>query len=241
MRIKAVVAYDGSRFMGYQCQKHTTNTISSHLYHALKKVGIESKVVGSGRTDRGVHATGQVIHFDIPSYWNNLTKLQTYLNRHLAPYIKIRTLQQVDQNFHARYSAKRRAYRYILSQKPLTPFTAAYKHYHQISHTSILIEVLKLFEGEHDFRFFMKSGSDTKSSIRTIYKATLYEHKDDMVFYIEANGFLRAQIRMMVDFLLKIDQELLSLWQLKIQLEAKERFSTSLAPPSGLYLCRVIY
>ncbi len=241
MRTKAIVAYDGSRFLGFQCQKHSSNTVMGAFYRALRKVGIKSKAVGSGRTDRGVHATAQVIHFDIPPYWHDLTRLQTYLNRHLAPYIEIKKLSPTPPDFHARYSAKRRAYRYILSQKPLSPFLAAYKHYQKIADKELLARALRLFEGEHDFGMFMKTGSDTKSSVRTIYRARLYEYKDDIILYFEANGFLRAQVRMMVDFLLKIAQDELTLWQLRMQLAGKERFSTTLAPPSGLYLCRIIY
>ena len=240
MRIKAVIQYDGSRFDGFQCQKHTKNTITYKLYQALKKIGIESRVIGSGRTDKGVHATAQVVHFDVPSYWEDLLRLQTYLNRHLAPFIQIRSLQKVPDTFHARYSAKKRAYRYIVSKKELSVFEAAYKTYAPLN-IQLTRKALELFEGEHDFALFMKTGSDTKSTIRTIYTARVYEHKSDYILYFVANGFLRSQIRMMVDFLFKLSQDRLSLWQLQMQVATKERFSTSLAPPNGLYLCRVIY
>ncbi len=240
MRIKATIAYDGSRFMGFQCQKHTKETVMGHLYRAARSLGIESRIIGSGRTDRGVHATAQVVHFDVPAFWEDLDKLHVHLARKLMPFIQIRHLQMVPDDFHARYSATRRAYRYIISPKAPSPFEAAYVTHARIE-PAIVQEALKIFEGEHDFRYFMKTGSDVKSSVRTIYKARLYHHKGYDIFYFEADGFLRAQIRMMVQFLFELSLDRLALWQLKMQLEGKERFCTSLAPPNGLYLCRVVY
>lgn len=240
MRIKATIAYDGSRFMGFQCQKHTSDTVMGHLYRAAKSLGIESRIIGSGRTDRGVHATAQVVHFDVPAFWSDLERLQAHLARKLSPFIQIRRLQRVSDDFHARYSATRRAYRYIITPKAPSPFASAYVTHAHIE-PAIVQEALKIFEGEHDFRYFMKTGSDVASSVRTIYKARLYGHKDYQILYFEANGFLRAQIRMMVQFLLDLSSDRLALWQLRMQLEGKERFCTSLAPPNGLYLCRVVY
>ncbi len=240
MRIKATISYDGSKFFGFQCQKSTDKTVTSTIYQALQKLGIDSKVIGSGRTDRGVHATGQVIHFDVPPYWSDLSKLHTMLNRHLHPHIHVRKLQKVSEDFHARYSAKRRAYRYILTKKPFCVFDAAYLTYHNYDEEPIK-EAIRLFEGEHDFRYFYKSGSDTQSTVRTIYKARAYAHKEFFILYFEANGFLRAQVRMMVDFLLAIGEDKLTRYHLLEQLAGKSRYLTTLAPPNGLYLCKVIY
>ena len=240
MRVKAIIAYDGSRFNGFQSQKHTTNTIMHQLQNACKRVGISSKIVASGRTDAGVHATGQVIHFDVPKFWKDTKKLQSYLNSYLAPFITIKRVQPVDESFHARYSAKKRAYRYIVAKKPPSVFEAAYKSYFYLDSKKTQ-KALQFFIGEHDFVYFHKTGSDTKNTIRTIYKASLYERKDFFVIYIEANGFLRAQIRMIVDSLRKLSENSLSLYQLKMQIAAQKQFSTTLAPPNGLYLCRVIY
>ncbi len=240
MRVKAIVAYDGSRFNGFQSQKHTSNTIMHRLQSACKRVGISSKIVGSGRTDAGVHATAQVIHFDIPPFWEDLQKLQSYLNAHLSPFITIKSIQFVKKDFHARYSAKKRAYRYIVAKKPPSVFEAAYKSFFYLDSEKTR-KALQLFIGERDFVYFHKTGSDTKSTIRTIYKARLYEREDFYVIYIEANGFLRAQIRMIIDSLRKVSENSLHIDQLKMQIAAKEQFSTTLAPPNGLYLCRVMY
>ncbi|MRI58802.1 MAG: tRNA pseudouridine(38-40) synthase TruA [Epsilonproteobacteria bacterium] len=241
MRLKGVIAYDGSRFEGFQSQKHTSNTVVGTLHAALKRMGIETKVVGSGRTDRGVHATMQVIHFDLPPFWSDIEKLRNYLQTYCEPYIQIKRLYGVDSSFHARYSAKRRAYRYIITHKKPSPFEAAYLTYNPPLDRELLTKGLSLFVGRHDFSYFMKSGSDTKSALRTIYRAKLYEYEGKSVIYIEADGFLRAQVRMMVDFLLKIARGELSLTQLQEQLTLKKRHSTTLAPPNGLYLSKVIY
>ncbi|WP_281950670.1 tRNA pseudouridine(38-40) synthase TruA [Nitrosophilus kaiyonis] len=241
MRIKAVISYDGSRFFGFQSQKHTNKTIQGYIKRALNRVGIDSKIVASGRTDTGVHATNQVIHFDIPKHWSDLEKLKNYLNRYLFPSIKIKNLYIVNDNFHARYWAKKRAYRYLIKINEPNPFEANYITFLNHLNLNKIEEAISLFEGEHDFKYFMKTGSETKSSKRKIYKSKLYQYKDLIIFYFEANGFLRSQIRMMVDFLIKIGKNELTKYQLLEQLQCKERYSTTLAPPYGLYLCKVIY
>ena len=241
MRIKAVLAYDGSRFEGFQSQKHTHNTVVSHMQRALSRIGIDTAVIGSGRTDKGVHATQQVIHFEAPSHWQDLQKMRYYLNLSLQPFITIKSLQKVDATFHARFSAKRRSYRYIFSLNKPSVFQSAYVTYIQNIDFSMVAKGLKLFEGEHDFIFFMKTGSDTKSTIRRVTKTGLYTYGSFVVVTIEANGFLRAQVRMIMDALIKLAKKELTIQQLSLQLEAKERFTTTLAPPSGLYLSHVIY
>jgi len=240
MRIKAVIAYDGSRFAGFQIQKHTQNTVMHTITSALRSLGVHSHVVGSGRTDRGVHATAQVIHFDLPEFWGDIERFAQVFDSRLQPYVRLRRLAVAAPDFHARYSARRRAYRYLISHKPLSPFAAAYATYARFD-KALLDQALKLFVGRHDFVYFMKTGSDTKSSVRTIYKAVRYEHEDLSVLYFEGDGFLRGQIRLIVDALLKVATNSLTLTQLARQIEAKERYTTTLAPPNGLYLCRIVY
>jgi tRNA pseudouridine38-40 synthase len=240
MRAKAVIAYDGSKFYGFQSQKSTERTVVGALRKALGTLGINSEVVGAGRTDRGVHATAQVVHFDLPGYWSDLSRLRHYLNATLHPAIHIRRLHFVPEVFHARYCAKRRGYRYILSTKEFSPFMAHYVTYTHFDPKKIT-RAVHILQGYHDFRFFLKRGSDTKSTIRTIYRATSYRHKDFFVLYFEADGFLRAQVRMMVDFLLAIGRGEASEAELLEQLRGITRHRTTLAPPQGLYLCRVVY
>ncbi len=240
MRIKALIAYDGSRFEGFQSQKHTANTVMGKLQRALKNLGVGSKIVGSGRTDRGVHATAQVIHFDLPPFWE-FERFGNYFQKNLGPFIKVRHLSPALPHFHARFDAKSRAYRYILSPTLPSPFEAAYLCYEPNLNKELITQALKLFEGRHDFAYFMKTGSNTKSSVRTIFRTATYERQGRFVLYIEGDAFLRAQVRMMVEFLLKISRSELTIGQLKEQLSKKARYSTTLAPPGGLYLCRVVY
>ncbi len=241
MRIKVTLSYDGSRFDGFQSQKHTKNTVMHALYEAFGKLGIKSKIVGSGRTDKGVHATRQIIHTDLPSFWSDLEKITRYLNRYLHPAIHIRKVERAPEDFHARYSARKRAYRYILSCENFDPFRSHYVTFIENVDRAALRKSIKLFEGTHDFGYFLKTGGGSESSVRTIYKAYSYSFDEYTILYFEANGFLRAQVRMMVDFLLKISKKELTLSQLREQLEKKVRHSSTLAPPNGLYLCNVIY
>lgn len=241
MRVKITLEYDGSKFQGYQYQKETTNTIANNLQNALKTLNINDFPTASGRTDKGVHALGQVIHLDLPPYWNDLEKLKFSLNKILFPSINIKKIEQTHKNFHARYDAKSRVYRYIISTKKPSVFLMPYITFLDKIDTNRIKNSIKLFEGRHDFEYFKKCGSDTKNYIREIYKADFYIYKDLCVFYFEANGFLRSQIRMMVSFLLQISDEKLSKNELKLQLEKKDIFSTSLAPPNGLYLAKVKY
>ncbi len=241
MRVKITLSYDGSCFEGYQIQKKTQNTIASKLYKAFKTLNINSKIEASGRTDRGVHATNQVIHTDLPSFWSDLEKLKTFLNRQLLPHIYIKKIEKTSSSFHARYDAKRRVYRYIVSTKEPSVFLTPYVTFVKDLDKERLKEAVKIFEGIHDFEYFKKSGSDTKNFVRKIYKTKVYDYRDFTIFYFEANGYLRSQIRMMVGFLLKISEGKLNANQLKNQLDKKEITSTTLAPANGLYLAKIKY
>ena len=241
MRVKAVVAYDGTGFYGFQSQTTTPRTVMGALTRAAQRLGIRSPIVGSGRTDRGVHATGQVVHFDLPPHWEDLEKLQTMFNRLLAPAVQFKTIAPVPDDFHARYDAKRRTYRYLLKKSPPTPFELPYCLHVPDLDPAPLAEALRLFEGRHDFMLFHKKGSDPASTIRTIHRTRLFPFRGYTVLSIEADGFLRAQVRMTVAAVLAAMRGELSLKQIEEQIAGKERYTTCLAPPQGLYLSRVVY
>jgi len=240
MRVKASIAYDGSYFKGFQKQKSTQQTISSQLEIALYSVGIEGKIRGSGRTDAGVHATGQVIDFELPVFWRDLRKLKIALNRKLK-HISVRHLSFVDATFHARFSAKKRVYRYVFKTTQPSIFEEKYISYYSEFQKEKLESALELFKGEHDFSNFIKTGSITHTNVRTIYKAYYRAYKNYHIIYFEANGFLRSQVRMMVDFAMQVALNRRTLEELEEQLVLKKRYSTKLAPPEGLYLARIIY
>ncbi len=242
MKIKLLISYNGSAYEGSQVQKHTRNTVMGKLYEALQSLNIRTKLHASGRTDAGVHAFKQVIHCTVPPFWSDLSKLKEHLQHKLPDSIKVRHLSQADDGFHARYSAKRRAYRYILCDEESNPFETPFVTFTSVKlDISLLKESIKLFEGEHDFSLFMKSGGGSKSHTRTIYKTRVYTYQNKVVLYFEANGFLRSQIRMMVGFLLKVNEQKLFKQALLEQLQCKKTYNRRLAPPNGLYLSNIIY
>lgn len=240
MRVKAVIAYNGSSFQGFQKQTSTKNTITTAIETALSSLGISSPIVGSGRTDAGVHATGQVIHFDLPDYWRDLEKLKKHLNGQLKR-ITFKHITAVDQAFHARFSAKRRIYRYLIKSTKPTVFERDFVASLPLQDLSKLEEALACFVGSHDFGYFHKTGSDTRDHIREIYRAYHKQRGPYHAIYFEANGFLRAQVRMMIDFAVKASNGELTITQLKEQLSLQTIHSRKLSPPQGLYLARVRY
>jgi tRNA pseudouridine38-40 synthase len=242
MKIKLTIAYNGTSFEGSQVQKHTNNTIMGRLYEAFKAINIDTKLHASGRTDAGVHAFKQTMHCDVPSFWSDLDKLKEHLQYKLPDTIKIRHLTQADEDFHARYSAKRRAYRYILCDGQSNPFESSFVTFTRNRlNTNALQEAMKLIEGEHDFKMFKKSGGATGSDVRTVFKTRVYPYKNKTILYFEANGFLRSQIRLMVAFLLKISDGKLTKHELLEQLNKEKVHNTRPAPPNGLYLSNIIY
>ena len=240
MRVKAVITYDGSHYLGFQKQKSTKQTIMYELALALHSLQITSEIVGSGRTDAGVHASGQVIHFDLPAYWTDVQKLKLNLNRKLQ-HIQFKHITPVNSDFHARFSAKKRLYRYVFKTSKPSVFEQTYISYYEAFDVSLLRKALELFEGEHDFEYFRKTGSETYTTIRTVYSAKYYVKNGYHVIYFQANGFLRSQVRMMVDAAMLCAREEMTLLELEEQINTKHKYTTNLAPPEGLYLARILY
>lgn len=236
MRVALTLSYDGTHYLGSQIQTETSNTIFGALTQVLLQLGINSKVIASGRTDKGVHATGQVCHFDIPDFWEDIVKLQTTLNKMLPHNIYAKSLKKVNDDFHARYSAKKRSYRYIISTKQRNPFEVNFVTFAQSVNLSEVRKNIKLFLGEHNFKNFMKTGSDSKSTTRVIYKAYAYKHKEYIILNFEANGFLRSQIRLMVGALLNCSTE-----KIQEKLLDKKNHKVKPAPSNGLYLSKIKY
>jgi len=240
-RVKIIFGYDGSKFFGSQIQRHGEPTVMGALQKAIKTLGIDKVAQPSGRTDRGVHALNQVCHLDIPSHFFNLDKLRKNLNHFVMPYIYVKDITFVDLNFHARFSAKKRLYRYIVSHKPYNPLFADYCSFMPAMNLNILNENIKEFEGIHDFSYFKKQGSITHSDTRIIYKAFAYQKDNYTIINFLGNSFLRSQIRIMCDFLFKIERGKLKKEELQEQLKLENKLQVSLAPSEGLYLSRIYY
>lgn len=236
MRVALTLAYNGTSFLGSQTQSETSNTILGKLESVLRALGIDERAIASGRTDKGVHATGQVCHIDLPAFWSDLDKLQDVLNQKLPKSIHVSKINAVDAAFHARYSAKRRVYRYIIKQAESNPFEDDFITFDKNIDFENVAKNIKLFVGEHDFVGFMKTGSDVGSTIRVIYKAFCYRHKGSIVLNFEANGFLRSQIRLMVGALLKLNAS-----EIQEQLTCQKKHKCKPAPANGLYLARIKY
>lgn len=232
VKLKLVYSYDGSKFSGSQSQPHRCG-VEDVLRAALGRVGIFATLISSSRTDKGVHALRQVSCVECTVHWE-LTRLKELINRHCAPYIFVRHISPVPRDFHPRYDAVARCYRYVLNHGRPSPFLSDFCVFYPRVDIAALNAALANFVGEHDFSEFMKSGSDIKSPVRELYVARAYSFRNLTLINFKANGFLRAQVRLMVANALK-----------SVQSGRKISFSRALSripfPPNGLYLSGVSY
>ena len=197
MRLKLVFSYDGSKFQGSQTQPHE-NGVEDALGAALAHVGIFSKIISSSRTDKGVHANNQVACVECGEHFRDFTRLKSLINRHAHPAVHVKFISRARDCFHPRYDATARAYRYVINHGEFSPFLAPYETFLPKFDVRLANELLALFVGEHDFSAFMKLGSDAKSPVRRITKAFCYARGERSIIVFKANGFLRAQVRLMV-------------------------------------------
>ena len=196
MTIKLTVTYDGTQICGWQKQTDRI-TVQGLLEEALLKItGEKTSVIGSGRTDAGVHAEGQVASFktssDIPPH-----KFAAALNTSLIPDVKVVKSERESDDFNARRNAKKKTYRYSLynsdTEKPLKE---RYKTrvYGALDYEKMQ-SAAKLFQGEHDFKAYAASGYSAKTTVRTVYSVRLFKNGEDIDFYITGNGFLYNAVR----------------------------------------------
>ena len=240
MNLKFVIAYDGSCYQGSQKQPNGL-TVEDKLLKAFKKINIETNIVLSGRTDKEVHATGQVFNCLVPDYWIDFFKLKEVLNKNLPSSIKISNISKVADDFHSRFHAKKRVYRYIITSKPTNPFNDKFITYVQNIDEKLIKLAIKEFIGIYDFKYFHKTGSDKDITIREVFDAVFYKYKDIYVFKFTANSYLRSQIRLMVGFLLAINDNKQSIENLKKQLKLEGHFFKLPAKANGLYLAKIKY
>lgn len=240
MNLKFTLAYDGSLFQGSQKQPNGL-TIEDKLLKAFKKINIETNIVLSGRTDKEVHATGQVFNCIVPDFWSDFFKLKEVLNRNLPTSIKILKVSKVKDDFHSRFHAKKRDYRYIITTKATTPFNDKFITYVPFVDEELLKKAIKEFIGVFDFKYFHKTGSDKDITVREIYNTIFYKYKDIYVFKFTANSYLRSQIRLMVGFLLAINDKKLTIEDLKKQLRLEKNIFKTPAKANGLYLAKIKY
>ena len=240
MNLKFTLAYDGSLFQGSQKQPNGL-TVEDKLLKAFKKINIETNIVLSGRTDKEVHATGQVFNCMVPDFWSDFFKLKEVLNKNLPTSIKISKISKVKDDFHARFHAKKRVYRYLITSKPTTPFNDKFITYVKDIDKELLQEAIKEFIGVHDFKYFHKTGSDKELTKREVFNAEFYKYKDIYVFKFTANSYLRSQIRLMVGFLLAINNKKQTIENLKNQLNLEKHIFKTPVIANGLYLAKIKY
>lgn len=244
-KIVAKIAYDGGVFSGFARQRRKDiMSVSERIEIALRSMGIDDEIIASGRTDKGVHSTGQMISFHIDERMQ-ISKIKSLLNEKLYPHIMVKNIFEVDDSFQVRFDAKARGYRYIFCDEYLDPFVSRYISMEKYGQKELIQEALNLFLGRHCFSYFKKKGSDTKTDDREIYKAKIYQHKifskNCHIIYLEANGFLRSQVRLIIGGVLAYSRGEVSLDELSLQLRCEKYFYTKPVSANGLYLVRVIY
>ena len=242
--IKMVIEYDGSNFKGFQKLKDNQNTIQGKLEAVLSQMtGEDIEIIGSGRTDMGVHAYGQVVNFKTNCDYS-LSKIQKYLYEYLPQSIGIKDIEEVDDRFHSRYNAKRKVYLYkIDNNKYPSPFNRKYTcHVAKKLDIDSMREASKVFIGKHDFTSFCSSRSKKKSHIREIYSIAINENDGIIEIYVEGNGFLYNMVRIIVGTLIDAGHHKITAQEVKNILELKDRSkSPETAPANGLFLYRVKY
>jgi len=241
-RYKCIISYDGHNYMGFQIQEEL-KTIELEIENALKKLlGKDIKIYPSGRTDKGVHAKGQVIHFDLDNYIPE-KGIKNGVNSYLPEDIYFKSVELVDENFHARFSAKSKEYRYYINIGEYDPLKANYS----INITNLNIDIMELaikkFEGVHDFKGFASASIDErKDTIKEIYHTEINQIDNYLEFVFIGSGFLKYQIRRMMGLIVEIGRGKEPLEMIDIVFDKKDpSISHKSLDGRGLYLYKVNY
>ncbi|MCO4484641.1 tRNA pseudouridylate synthase I [Streptococcus infantarius subsp. infantarius] len=245
-RYKAIISYDGHDFSGFQRQPHA-RTVQEEIEKTLKRLnsGHSVTVHGAGRTDAGVHAYGQVIHFDLLGARDE-ERLRFALDTQTPEDIDVVKVEQVADDFHCRYAKHSKTYEFLVDiGRPKNPMMRHYATFYPYDlDLSLIREAIKDLEGTHDFTGFTASGTSVENKVRTITRATvdIDEKTGFFVFTFSGNGFLYKQVRNMVGTLLKIGNGRMPVSQIKTVLASKNRdLAGPTAAGNGLYLKEIIY
>jgi tRNA pseudouridine38-40 synthase len=253
---KLKLQYRGTEYLGWQIQKDELKTIQGQLNHALKKItkSDEIKTIGSGRTDAGVHAIGQIVKAEIPLKIG-AQELLLGLNSLMPKDISVSSCEEALPDFHPIYMAKKKEYRYLFTnQKEADPINLGLIANHSLPvDFSLMKEAASLFLGKHDFQNFFTTGSPVKSTVREIFESEVCEvqlpsfpfNANNIPVYqfrVVGEGFLKQMVRLMVGALWQIGRGKRSVKDLDIFLREKQTDRLgAVAPACGLYLYHVEY
>lgn len=243
-RFKIVIEYNGTPFVGWQAQTNgpsVQDAIEQAIYAFSKE---KVRLTAAGRTDAGVHALGQVAHFDLKK---NITptRLMGALNAHLGPCpVKVLAAEMVDKKFSARFSAKQRHYVYRILNRKAPPALDVNRVWHVKTHLDAhaMNQASQILVGRHDFTTFRSVECQARSPIKTLDGLEVKQQGDEIDVYASARSFLHHQVRSMVGCLRLVGEGKWSKRDLMNALESRSRAALGLnAPPQGLYLARVDY
>ena len=241
--IKLTIEYDGKEYNGWQKQPNKLN-IQGEIERAIENItGEQVNLIGSGRTDAGVNAFGQVANFKINSQFP-IEKMATAINSQLKKSIRIKKAEEVSEEFHSRYNCHSKTYEYVIDNSEQG--TAIYRnltyHVSQKLNVQKMQKAIKYFIGEHDFSSFKSSGTSSKSSVRIIYDAQIIQKQEKIIIKLTGNGFLYNMVRIIAGTLVEVGLENIKPEEIKDILEAKNRQkSGKTLPPQGLFLMDVEY
>ncbi len=241
--IKCIVSYNGTNFSGWQVQ-NDKRSVEGEIELALFKICKEEiSIIGSGRTDKGVHSYGQTFNFKSNIEMKEEQWLKA-LNTNLPYDIRITNVEFVDDNFHSRFSCKGKTYQYILNQGDFDPiYKDIVYQYGKKLDIDKMIHAANMFIGKHDFQYFCSNSIDeVKDFVKEIYSFNIKEENNLIYFSVAGSGFLRYQVRMMVGTLIEIGANRKDETIISERLDKKGATTTSFnAPSNGLYLLKVEY
>lgn len=247
-RLRLLLAYDGSEFHGWQVQPGL-HTVQQTLTGAIRAVTGECVVVhGAGRTDAGVHALGQVAHFDLLRSPIPAAALRPALNTRLPRSLRVLQADPASPGFHSRRDAVAKIYRYRLYRGPVCPpFLRHFVCHHPYPlQEAAMAAAAAAFVGQHDFRSFAASPARgaqlPRSTVRRLFRSELRRDGEELVYEVAGEGFLHHMVRNLVGFLLEVGRGSRSPADVSPVLAARSRAAAGpTAPPQGLYLVRVEY
>ena len=242
--IKAVIEYDGTDYSGFQKQP-SRRTVQGELERALTNLFKQDrvKVIGAGRTDAGVHATGQVISFPSPERFP-IDRIPPATNGLLPKSIRIKSAEPAPEKFHARYSAKRRTYEYVILNREAPAAILARYAWHLTKPLDLgsMEAACGSLIGRHDFASFGMPDKPGGSTIREIFDSRIRRKRDAVYLTIKADGYLRGMVRAIVGTLAEIGQGKREVSEMDGMLKACDRRAAGVsAPPQGLFLTRIEY